>query len=105
MYEYTATVVRVVDGDTVVVSIDLGFKIKIEHTLRLYGLNAPELPTPEGKAAAEALRQKLNCADVLIRTRKDAQEKYGRYLATIFRVPRNINEEMVHEGYAIMYLP
>jgi endonuclease YncB( thermonuclease family) len=55
MYEYMAKVTRVIDGDTIEVEIDLGFKIKHTTILRLSGINAPELRTPEGVAAKRYL--------------------------------------------------
>jgi endonuclease YncB( thermonuclease family) len=48
---YPATVVSVHDGDTCVLSIELGFDISFRGACRCYGINAPELSTPEGKAA------------------------------------------------------
>ncbi len=41
MYEYKATMVKIVDGDTVDVSIDLGFDIHYNSRVRLYGINTP----------------------------------------------------------------
>ena len=40
-YNYQATIVKIVDGDTVKLDIDLGFKIHIAVTARLHGINAP----------------------------------------------------------------
>lgn len=43
MYVYRATVNRVIDGDTIEVTVDLGFCASLRQTVRLYGINAPEL--------------------------------------------------------------
>jgi len=51
VYDYQAQVLNVHDGDTLRLRTDLGFYIRFDQTVRLAGLNAPELSTPEGKAA------------------------------------------------------
>ena len=45
MYNYNATCVRVIDGDTIDADIDLGFSVKIKKRIRLAGINAPESRT------------------------------------------------------------
>lgn len=45
---------RVIDGDTFIAAIDLGFRTLTEQAIRLLGVNAPELPTAEGVAAKAA---------------------------------------------------
>lgn len=107
MYEYLARVVRVIDGDTIEVDVDLGFKIRQTVIVRLFGLNAPELPTPEGKAAKEWLTKQIENQTVTIRTVKDRKEKYGRYLAFVdawverLQSTQSINAMMVAEGLAV----
>lgn len=84
MYEYRATVERVVDGDTVDLLIDLGFKIMYRHSCRLYGLNANESKTEAGVAAKAYLEALLPVgATVIVKTEKDRAEKYGRILGTL----------------------
>ena len=98
MYEYYADVVRVVDGDTIALNINLGFHVNIEEKCRIiywYGdsYDAPESrkypgvseeEVIEGKKATEAARQLLPVGRrVLVRTKKDKQGKYGRFLAAI----------------------
>lgn len=93
MYEYNAHVIRVVDGDTLHVRLDLGLDIYTDVTLRLAGVNTPEMSTPDGAAAKEFTRQWLfdQCDSpstipipIKVRTIKDRREKYGRYLAVIW---------------------
>lgn len=109
MYEYMADVVRVVDGDTVDLRVDLGFGITFKERFRLHGINAPEIhgvkkDSEEYKAGMEAtnwLRQKLEHGRFQVRTIKDKKGKYGRYLAVLIeRDGSNINDEMVKLGYA-----
>lgn len=104
MYEYKATLVRVVDGDTVVLDIDLGFGVwKHGERCRLAGIDAPEIPTSEGYTAADALAHKLTVSGLVAFTKKDSQDKYGRYLVTIFVGGENVNEWMVNNHYAVPY--
>lgn len=105
IYQYKAEVLKVVDGDTLHLSVDLGFDIKRRDTFRLYGLNAPEMSTPEGVAAKEWLVGKLTEGVLIITTRKDAREKFGRYLATLWIDHNNVNEAMIAAGHAVSYLP
>lgn len=95
MYTYTAYILRWVDGDTVKLSVDVGFRVTIEDTFRLYGINTPERGQP---LYAEA---RLRCmellpigAQVTVRTYK--QDKYGRWLVNI----PIIRETLIAEGLA-----
>lgn len=108
MYTYNANIISVYDGDTVRADIDLGFGIHTHNVdLRLYGINTPELrgDTKElGIAARDVLRVMIFKRDVIMTTRKDAQEKYGRYLAEIVCDGVNVNQWMVDHGYAVRYM-
>jgi micrococcal nuclease len=112
MYEYTGKVTRVVDGDTLHVDIDLGCDTHLNMTIRLDGIDAPEMSTSEGHLARDYvvawLEQFGN--QVVVRTVKDKKEKYGRYLAWIW--PPNImdrpgdnslQDDMLARGYAKPY--
>jgi micrococcal nuclease len=113
MFTYNAKVVRVIDGDTLVVSFDLGFSISLEETVRLYGINAPEISKvkktsaeyKKGMAAKKYLEELLLDKPIVITTYKDAKEKYGRYLASIeiFNVDKttiSVTDAMVSDGHA-----
>ncbi|MBA3483142.1 MAG: thermonuclease family protein [Pirellulales bacterium] len=105
MYEYRATVARIVDADTVVLSIDLGFHAHIVQTVRISGIDAPERFTEAGKAAIASLRELLP-AGVKVTTRTEkaaATEKYGRYLAEIWKGGISIGAEMIAGGHAVPY--
>lgn len=95
-----------IDGDTVDVAIDLGLRIFTQQRIRLYGINAPEMRTPEGPAAKKRLSELLPVgSEVIIRTRKDKQEKYGRYLGVFIDAEgHEVNQRMVSEGLAVEYL-
>lgn len=108
MYEYKANVMRVVDGDTVVLDIDLGLSVwqRDEH-VRLLGINAPEMRRPtleRGRAAKAFLAEILPVGqEVIINTVKDKSDKYGRYLARIYVEGQSmtVNDLMLSEGHGV----
>lgn len=107
MYDYQAQVISVHDGDTLKLRVDLGFSIRDDMTVRLLGLNAPELATVEGKAAqafADGWIKAHASPYVGVRTQKDRQEKYGRYLATIYDLAdatSTLNNALLAAGHAV----
>lgn len=103
VYRYEAVVIRVVDGDTVDLSVDLGLRVRTTDRFRLYGINAPERwETGVGTAATNHLRELLSTGDtIIVDTHRDAKDKYGRWLATIYVGETNINEQMVLDGHAV----
>lgn len=107
MYEYTATIAKVIDGDTVDCVIDLGLRVFVKQRVRLFGINAPEMSSPGGPPAKRRLQELLPVgAEVVIRTHKDKQEKYGRYLGVFIDSDgHEVNQRLVHEGLAEVYLP
>jgi len=109
MYEYAIKeVVKVVDGDTIDVLIDLGFNLTKKERIRLAGIDTPESRTRNleekkmGLEAKEYLQNKLdNCKNLRVKTEKDG--KYGRMLGWLHGNDENINNIMVTEGYAWEY--
>ncbi len=106
-YVYRCRIERpedVYDGDTVTVTIDLGFNIDFgELTLRLHGIDAPEMRGPEkveGRKSRDWLRERLAGREFIVQTIRDRKGKYGRYLAIIWVDGVNVNEEMVRLGLA-----
>ena len=115
MYEYSCKIVRVVDGDTVDVDIDLGFGIiYANQRIRLYGIDTPESRTRDltekkfGKLAFRFLAESLGETCVL-RTRLDSKGKYGRILGEFLvydaKTDRQmtVNEIMIREHLAVAY--
>ncbi len=106
-YLYKAHVVRVYDADTVTVDIDLGLHAGLSgETLRLYGIDAPELrgtERPSGLLARDYLRELVLDKDVTIQTFKDDKGKYGRWLARIWLNGIDVNAHLVERGYAEWY--
>lgn len=106
-YRYRAALVRVVDGDTVDLDVDLGFHVRVRERFRLYGINAPEVRTRDleekarGKATSDRLREILESADeIVVETFKDRQGKFGRWLARLYVGETIVNDLLVEEGLA-----
>lgn len=108
MYTYKALITSVYDGDTVTALVDLGFHINVEIKVRLVGINAPEIKGSNKNAGIitrDRLREEILNKNVIIRTQKDKQEKYGRWLGEIW-LPgdqSSINQKLIDEGLAIKY--
>lgn len=104
MYEYRAVVVSVYDGDTIKVDIDLGFGIwKKNETIRLWGIDAPEIRGEEREAGLKArsgLRRLILGGDVIIQTEKDEKGKYGRYIGRVLLDGLCVSTMMVSTGLA-----
>lgn len=83
VYTYRATVVRVIDGDTLVVNLDLGFHLTYRAHLRLAGVSAPELHEPEGPSWKAALEQAVLAAPrVVVRT--TGRASFERWVAEVW---------------------
>lgn len=107
MYEYGCTIERVIDGDTLDIVIDLGFKISQRMRVRLYGVNTPEMNTDAGKIAKQFVADWFSSdIGLMVHTMKDKADKYGRYLGVFYRPgdPVNLNDTLVREGYAVEYM-
>ncbi len=87
IHTYKAFLERVVDGDTIRVSLDLGFGIFHKEILRLAQINAPELETAAGKKSFSILKKLLKDVEFLI-IKTNKTDIYGRYIADIF-LPEN----------------
>ena len=110
-YEYKVKeVLKVVDGDTIDVLIDLGFGLTKKERVRVAGIDTPESRTRDkfekylGLEAKEYLKDQIELVDGLtIKTEKDG--KYGRMLGWLYREGENISiqERMINKGYGWSY--
>ena len=110
LYFYNTVVDRVVDGDTIDVTIDLGFNVWIKERLRLYGLNTPETRTKDAEEKERGLKAKryvenqVNSNQGKIQIQSLGRGKYGRVLAEIWVGKNNINELLISNGHAEIYM-
>ena len=110
VYERRATVTRIVDGDTLHLDVDLGCDTTLAMTVRLYGLNCPEMNTDAGKAAKAYVEQWVGDSaskQFVVRTVRDTKEKYGRYLADLLPASggESLCEALLASGNAVPYYP
>jgi len=116
-YWYNAKVLKVVDGDTVDLMVDLGFNVHHKIRVRLYGVNTPESRTKDAAEKEMGLRAKQFTSDwmdrhpeVFVQTVADKNEKYGRVLANVFSsnlvddpATACLNKDIIGAGYAREY--
>lgn len=100
----------VVDGDTVNSVIDFGAFIYVHKPIRMYGINAPEMATPEGKVSKQwAIAWfQTHCPDgiFVFKSALDPEDKYGRLLGTVYAPDGAcFNDDIVAAGRAVVYLP
>jgi len=113
--EYDVTVIKVVDGDTVDVDIDLGFGVTLkDERVRIMGNDTQEARTRDkvedlfGEAAKARLKELMKDGGKLITTEdrkgEDMKGKFGRILGD-FRVQdgRKVTEILIEEGHAVAY--
>lgn len=101
-FTYSATVDRVVDADTIDVTLDLGWRIFFAVRLRVAGIDAPERYTPEGREAMAFVLQMMPVGtSVVIRSYKP--DKYGRALADIQVGDVDLATHLIGAGHAVPY--
>ena len=100
-------VVKVVDGDTIDVIVDLGFDVYTKQRIRLYAINAPESRTRDkeekkrGLAAKARLKELCEEGDITLKSY--GKGKYGRILGELYTKKCNINNILMSEGHAVQY--
>jgi len=115
MYEYRVKIVKVVDGDTVDVDIDLGFGIILsDERVRIMGIDTPESRTRDkvekkfGLASKARLKSLLGKTGILKtqinKNGEDMKGKFGRILGDfVAEDGRMVTDILVEEGYAVAY--
>lgn len=116
MHEYRCKIVKIIDGDTVDVDIDLGFGVWLhKERIRMYGIDTPESRTRDleekkyGLAAKEFLTNMLDDdGGIVLKTHKDGKGKFGRILGELWRTTdfadQSINEYMIEKHHAVRYM-
>ena len=114
MFEYFCKVNRVVDGDTIDVTVDLGFDIHHSARVRMMGIDTPESQTRNleekavGLASKARLKELLKGQKIKIETSKEGKGKFGRILADVIVCNKdgteiNCNQRLIEEGHARPY--
>ena len=114
MYEYKCKIIKIVDGDTVDVDIDLGFGVWLKkERVRIMGIDTPESRTRDkvekvfGLAAKYRLKELLT-KDIILKTfaskkGQDMKGKFGRILGDFIIGDKMVTEIMIKEGHAVAY--
>ncbi|MBI5024049.1 MAG: thermonuclease family protein [Candidatus Omnitrophica bacterium] len=124
LFTYKAEVEKVIDGDTLLVSLDFNCPMSISQKLRLRGIDCPELDTEEGRRAKRFVESRLKgCGFIVVKTYKDRTDRFDRYLADVFYESSDIrrqssetddrrlktddliylNQELLNEHLAVVY--
>jgi micrococcal nuclease len=109
LYVYDAICERIVDGDTVILDVDLGGHVHAHWTVRLRGIDAPSSKSEPGKASIAALTRLLfqngKPEPLVVETIKDADDVYGRYLARVWvtRLDVEVAVEQVEHKHAVAW--
>lgn len=107
MHHYPASLDRVVDGDTVDLWVDLGFRISVKKRFRLASIDAPEMRGKTHQAGVESknrLRSLIVAAGNGLTVASEKTGKWGRWLGTLYDADGNsLNQRMIDEGYATPY--
>jgi micrococcal nuclease len=100
LWNYRVSQYRVIDGDTIEATLDLGFNTFRKEKLRLARINAPEMKTTEGPLSKTRLSEILDNKTIHVQTMKDKEDRYGRYIAEVWIDNLNVNDTMVDCGFA-----
>tara|TARA_B100000927_G_scaffold228311_1_gene188107 strand:- start:718 stop:1140 length:423 start_codon:yes stop_codon:yes gene_type:complete len=112
-FVYQAKVLRVVDGDTIDVDLDLGFSVWMrKQRVRLYGIDTPESRTRNKEEKVRGLLSKAKLKEmcptggtILLRTEVGNEKgKFGRILGKLFTLQgKDINQHLIENNYAVAY--
>lgn len=105
MYQYKAIIDRVIDGDTVVMTVDLGFYTYMKLHLRLYGIDTPERGEAGWSEATQFVKDFFTHNPIVV-VNIYGQDKYGRWLAEIVdSLGGTLNKSLVENNLAKIYYP
>lgn len=107
---YSINLIKVIDGDTVIADIDLGFDIVLKSQIvRLNNIDTPEIHSDDEIEKKQGLISKQKLTELIINksiilfVEKNYKDKYGRILGTIFVATININDYLIQNNYAVKY--
>src|SRR6266516_31629 len=101
---YKGVVDRVHDGDTINIRLDLGFDLTVYARVRVYGINAPELATDDGKLARD-YAQTLLPVGAPVSVLSHGWDKYGGRIdgSITFNEAQEFGQAMINSGHAVAY--
>ena len=101
---YPGRCVRIVDGDTLDIDVDLGFAITLRQRVRLVGSNAPEARTAAGKRATAAAVG-MCPPGTPVQLLSYGWDKYGGRCDGVVRLPSgsSLADELIRGGYAVVW--
>lgn len=110
-YTYSAKIIDVYDGDTFTALVDLGFRASIVITIRLFGVDAPEIKGEErerGLMVKKYVEDLILNKDVIIKTYKDPKDSFKRWLAEIQydfgnEYPNDLSSLLLIKEYAVPF--
>lgn len=106
-FVYSAVVEKVIDGDTIDATVDLGFRVYTKIRFRLNGIDTAEVTSADPDIRSKALRAKARVADLILNKdvtiKSSKADKYGRWLADVFVNDIHLNEQLLMEDLAKEY--
>lgn len=105
MYEYRATVERVIDGDSYLMAVQLGWHVAITGQIRLIGVDCPETGTDDGTAATAFVTDLFAKARLVTVTtiRRDPSRSFARYLARVDVDGADLANLIIDAGHGVPY--
>jgi len=111
MFEYPCKIVKVIDGDTADVDIDLGFGVWLKkQRIRFYGVDTPESRTSDKEEKVYGILAKKfvmhhlpKGSTQVLRTHKDGKGKYGRILGEFVVDDTTVNQLLIDTHNAVAY--
>ena len=114
IYTYKAYILKIIDGDTMWLNIDLGFKTWISHKIRLRGIETAELGTKPGQDALQYVKTALKGVPFVV-VKSHGRDKFDRYLMDVYYKPNEqdpykvleegifLNQELLNKNLAELY--
>jgi endonuclease YncB( thermonuclease family) len=104
-FSYLATILRVIDGDTLQAMVPICPTITATVALRLLNINCPERETPEGQKAIEYVKALLGTLPVSVPVQVSKADKYGRWLASVsLQGGGTLEETLLQSGHAVPFM-
>lgn len=104
MYEYKARVIKIIDGDTLIAVVDVGFYTYVHQHFRLLNYEAPEVRGPERPFGliAKAKLEELLPVETVISIRTEKADDFGRWLAEVpWDQGGTLSEYLIKLGYGV----